>query len=52
MVVILTEEDLEDLRNGKLVKVISHLPIQKGEIFGIATQKWVDESDKCKDKEN
>ena len=46
MVVIINDESLEDLRNGKLVKAETPIPIQAGETFGIATQKWVDKMNK------
>ena len=49
MVVILNEEALEDLKDGKMIKVETYIPISAGETFGIATQKWVDEMDKKED---
>lgn len=41
MVVILTDEDLENIKNGEMVRATIN-----GETIGIATQKWVDNCDK------
>ena len=45
MIVILTDEDLEAIKNGEMIKVKSVMDIPAGGTFGIATQKWVDDTD-------
>lgn len=46
MVVILTDEDLEAIKNGEMVEVKSVMDIPAGGTFGIATQKLVDDINK------
>jgi hypothetical protein len=38
-VIILDDEDMEALQNGKLI----HLQIEDGQIVGLATEKWAEE---------
>lgn len=42
MVVILTDEQIEALKRGEVIKVESVVPIPAHGTFGIATQKWKD----------
>ena len=44
MVVILTDEDLEAIKNGEMIEVKSVIGIPAGGTFGIATQKWIDDT--------
>ena len=44
MVVILTDEDLEAIKNGEMIEVKSVMDIPAGVAFGIATQKWVEDT--------
>ena len=42
MVVILTDEDLEAIKNGEVVKVKMSVDAPAGGTFGIATNRWID----------
>ena len=44
MVVILTDEDLDAIKNGEMIEVKSVMDIPAGGTFGIATQKLVDDT--------
>ena len=46
MVVILTDEDLDAIKNGEMIEVKSVMDIPAGGTFGIATQKLVDDINK------
>lgn len=46
MVVILTDEDLEAIKNGEMIEAKSVMDIPAGETFGIATQKWIEDINK------
>lgn len=45
MVVILTDEQIEALKRGEMIKVESVVPVRSHEIFGIASKKWEDSLD-------
>ena len=45
MVVILTDEQIEALKRGEMIKAESVVPVQAHEIFGIASKKWEDSLD-------
>lgn len=47
MVVILTDEQIEALKRGELIKVESVVPIPAHVTFGIASQKWEDDFEKA-----
>ena len=46
MVVILTDEDLDAIKNGEMIEVKSVMDIPAGGTFGIATQKWIEDINK------
>ena len=42
MIVILTDEDLDAIKNGEMIEVKSVMDIPAGGTFGIATNRWID----------
>ena len=46
MIVILTDEDLDTIKNGEMIEVKTSVDVTAGETFGIATQKLVDDINK------
>ena len=46
MVIILDEEEVDRLKEGKMVRVSMPAATSNGEMIGIATQKWANNFDK------
>lgn len=45
MIIVLSDELVEALKEGQLIEAVSVDDIKAGETFGIATQKFIDDWD-------
>ena len=50
MIIVLSDELVEALKNDQLIRVVSFSDIKAGETFGIATQEFIDKWDKEENK--
>lgn len=46
MIIVLSDELVDALKNGQLIKATSNIDIKAGETFGIAPQEFIDKCDK------
>lgn len=46
MIIVLSDELVDALNNGQLIRATSNIDIKAGETFGIATQEFIDKCDK------
>jgi hypothetical protein len=42
MIIVLSDEQVDALKNDQLIEAASSIDIKAGEIFGIATEKFID----------
>lgn len=46
MIIVLSDELVDALKNGQLIRAASSIDIKAGETFGIASQEFIDKCDK------